>query len=244
MKTVFLASVAAATLMAAPALAQEVVGSAGISYGYADVEGTDVDAARLDGVAAFEVAPKWTVTVAGNVTHTDTDFGDDTMGAAAAHLTREFANDIRAGAFVGITDIGGEDFVTAGAEVQKYYASTTLTGVAAYTDMDGADLWTYGADAAYYVNPSLRLNAGAVYGNVDTAFGDADAWAYGAGAEYQFANSPFSVYGNYQHVDVEGVDADVVMIGARYNFGGTLQSLDRAGANLGRTLAGLVVAPF
>ncbi len=32
------------------------------------------------------------------------------------------------------------------------------------------------------------------------------------------------------------------MIGARYNFGGTLQSLDRAGANLGRTLAGLPTA--
>ena len=35
------------------------------------------------------------------------------------------------------------------------------------------------------------------------------------------------------------VDSDNFVVGARYNFGGTLQSLDRAGANLGRTLAGL-----
>jgi len=35
------------------------------------------------------------------------------------------------------------------------------------------------------------------------------------------------------------VDSDNFVIGARYNFGGALQTLDRAGANLGRTLAGL-----
>jgi opacity protein-like surface antigen len=244
MKTVFLASVAAATLMAAPALAQDAVGSAGIAYGYADIEGNDIDAARLDGVAAFEVAPKWTVTVAGDVTYTDTDFGDDTAAGLAAHLTRSFANDIRAGAFVGMSDIGGEDVATFGAEVQKYYDNTTLTAVVAHTDMDYADALTVGADAAYYVNPSLRLNAGLVYADIDTDLGHADGWAYGAGAEYQFANSPFSVFGKYQHVDIEGLDADIVMVGARYNFGGTLQSLDRAGANLGRSMATLISNAF
>ena len=244
MKTVFLASVAAATLIAAPAMAQEVVGSAGIGYGYTDIEGLDVDSATLDGVAAFKVAPEWTVTVAGDVTYSDTDFGDDTTGAVSAHLTKSFANDIRAGGFVKMSDIGGEDVFTVGGEVQKHYAKTTLTGEVAYTDLNSNDVWSMGGDVAYYINPDLRLNAGASYASIDTGYGDLDAWVYGAGAEYKFANSPFSVSATYTHSDVEGIDADAIMIGARYNFGGTLQALDHAGANLGRTLATFVGSAF
>lgn len=241
MKALLLAS-AALALTAAPALAQDAVGSAGIAYVHTDTEGFKTDGAKLDGVAAFAVSPEWTVTVNGAVSYADSDFGDDTVGAAAAHLTRTFGADLRAGGFVGVSDIGGENYLTAGAEVQKYLASTTLTGLVAYTDLDGADAWTFGGDAAYYVNPALRLNASVSYNNVDVdGFGDVDGWAYGVGAEYQFANSPYSVYGSWQRVSVNDldVDADTFTIGARMSFGGTLQSLDRAGANLGRTLAGL-----
>lgn len=242
MKTVFLASVAAATLIAAPAFAQDAVGSAGIGYVHTDTEGFKTDGANLDGVGAFKVAPEWTVTVNGAVNYADSDLGDDTTGAAAAHLTKTFGSDLRAGGFVAVTDLGGDETFTVGAEMQKYLASATLTGLVAYTDSDLGDAWTIGGDAAYYINPSFRLNAGVSYNTVDTDLGDVDAWAYGAGAEYQFANSPFSVNGSYQRVSTDfanaDVDADVFMIGARYNFGGTLQSLDRAGANLGRTMAG------
>ena len=52
MKTVFLASVAAATLIAAPAFAQDAIGSVGIAYNYADVEGTDVNRGVIDGTVA------------------------------------------------------------------------------------------------------------------------------------------------------------------------------------------------
>ena len=244
MKTVFLASVAAATLIAAPAFAQDAVGSAGIGYVHTDTEGFKTDGAQLDGVGAFQVAPEWTVTVNGAVNYADSDFGDDTTAAAAAHLSKTIGSDLRLGGFVGVSDLGGDETFSVGAEVQKYLASATLTGLVSYTDLDGADAWTFGGDAAYYVNPSLRLNAGVSYNSVDTdVAGTVDAWAYGAGAEYQFANSPFSVYGTYQRVSMNDVDvdSDTFMIGARYNFGGTLQSLDRAGANLGRTLAGLPV---
>lgn len=242
MKTVFLASVAAATLIAAPAFAQDAVGSAGIGYVHTDTEGFKTDGANLDGVGAFKVAPEWTVTVNGAVNYADSNVGDDTAVSAAAHLTKTFSADLRAGGFVVASDIGDANTFTVGGEVQKYFASTTLTGLVAYTDSDLGDTWTIGGDAAYYVNPSLRLNAGVSYNTVDTAAGDVDAWAYGVGAEYQFANSPFSVHGSYQRVSTDAIvadiDSDVFMIGARYNFGGTLQSLDRAGANLGRTLAG------
>ena len=242
MKTLLLASAAAATLIAAPAFAQDSVGSAGLAYTHSDTEGFKTDGATLDGVAAMKVAPEWTVTVNGSVAYADSDLGDDTVGSAAAHLTKTFGSDLRAGAFAGVSDIGGENYFSIGGEVQKYLLSTTLTGVVAYTDLDGADAWTFGGDAAYYVNPSLRLNAGVSYNNVDIdAAGEVDAWAYGVGAEYQLDNSPFSLFGSWQRVSVNDidVDADVFTVGARYNFGGTLQSLDRAGANLGRTLAGL-----
>ena len=242
MKTVFLASVAAATLIAAPAFAQDAVGSAGIGYVHTDTEGFKTDGAQLDGVGAFQVAPEWTVTVNGAINYADSNAGDDTVGSAAAHLTKTFGSDLRAGGFVGVSDIGGENYFTVGGEVQKYLASTTLTGLVSYTDLDGADAWTFGGDAAYYVNPSLRLNAGVSYNNVDVdTFGKVDAWAYGVGAEYQLDNSPISLFGGYQRVSFNDVDldSDNFTIGARYNFGGALQTLDRAGANLGRTLAGL-----
>ena len=246
MKTILLATAAAATLIAAPAFAQESVGSVGLGYTHTDTDGFKTDGATLDGVTAMKVAPEWTVTLNGAVAYSDSDLGDDTVGAAAAHLTKTFGSDLRAGGFVGVSDIGGENYFSVGGEMQKYLASATLTGVVAYTDLDGSAAWTIGGDAAYYVNPSFRLNAGVSYSNVDADQGEADVWAYGAGAEYQFANSPFSVNGSYQRVSTDfanaDVDADVFMIGARYNFGGTLQSLDRAGANLGRTMAGLPTA--
>ncbi|WP_313454252.1 outer membrane beta-barrel protein [Brevundimonas sp.] len=242
MKTILLATAAAATLIAAPAFAQESVGSVGLGYTHTDTDGFKTDGATLDGVTAMKVAPEWTVTLNGAVAYSDSDLGDDTVGAAAAHLTKTFGSDLRAGGFVGVSDIGGENYFSVGGEMQKYLASATLTGVVAYTDLDGSAAWTIGGDAAYYVNPSLRLNAGVSYNNVDVdTFGKVDAWAYGVGAEYQLDNSPISLFGGYQRVSFNDVDldSDNFTIGARYNFGGALQTLDRAGANLGRTLAGL-----
>ena len=196
MKTILLAT-AAATLFAAPAFAQDAIGSVGLGYTHTDTEGFKTDGATLDGVSAMKVAPEWTVTVNGSVAYSDSDFGDDTVGAAAAHLTKTFGSDLRAGAFAGVSDIGGENYFSVGGEVQKYLLASTLTGVVAYTDLDGADAWTFGGDAAYYVNPSLRLNAGVSYNNIDTdVAGKVDAWAYGVGAEYQLDNSPFSLFGS------------------------------------------------
>ena len=101
-------------------------------------------------------------------------------------------------------------------------------------------------DAAFYATPQLRLSGGAAYTNVDAdnvfiGAGDVDAWSAGVAAEYQFANSPYSVFGGYDYVkssDLD-VDANVFKIGMRYSFGGGLQARDQAGANLGRTHNGV-----
>lgn len=238
MKSIFLATTAAAALFAAPALAQDAIGSVGVTYANTEVEDFDADAWSVDGVVALPVGSEWTATLNGDVTYYDDVDGDDTTVSAAAHMTKMWASDIRAGGFVAANDIGDNTVWTVGAEAQKYLAAATLTGVVAYTDVDDldADMWTVGADAAFYVQPNLRLNAGVSYNDLDSDLGGSlEAWTYGAGAEYEFTGTPFSVAANFTRADIQDfdVDVDTWSIALRYSFGGGLQARDRAGANLG-----------
>ncbi|WP_374388057.1 outer membrane beta-barrel protein [Brevundimonas sp.] len=238
MKTLFLASAAAAALFAAPALAQDAIGSVGLTYSNPSVEiaGEDFDADvwTVDGTVAIP-ANNWTVTFNGAIDYAKAFGEDDTTGAAAAHLTTMVAGDVRVGGFVAGNGIGSGDTVyTVGAEAQKYLAGSTLTGLVAYTSADDldADIWTVGGDAAFYVTPNLRLNAGVSYNNVDANLGDVDTWTYGVGGEYEFTGTPFSVAAGYTRADIESIDVDTWSLGVRYSFGGGLQARDRAGAGL------------
>lgn len=238
MKTLFLASAAAAALFAAPALAQDAIGSVGLTYSNPSVEiaGEDFDADvwTVDGTVAMP-ANNWTVTFNGAIDYAKAFGEDDTTGAAAAHLTTMVAGDVRVGGFVAGNGIGSGDTVyTVGAEAQKYLAGSTLTGLVAYTSADDLDanIWTVGGDAAFYVTPNLRLNAGVSYNNVDANLGDVDAWTYGVGGEYEFTGTPFSVAAGYTRADIESIDVDTWSLGVRYSFGGGLQARDRAGAGL------------
>ena len=238
MKTLFLASAAAAALFAAPALAQDAIGSVGLTYSNPSVEiaGEDFDADvwTVDGTVAIP-ANNWTVTFNGAIDYAKAFGEDDTTGAAAAHLTTMVAGDVRVGGFVAGNGIGSGDTVyTVGAEAQKYLAGSTLTGLVAYTSSDDldADIWTVGGDAAFYVTPNLRLNAGVSYNNVDANLGDVDAWTYGVGGEYEFTGTPFSAAAGYTRADIESIDVDTWSLGVRYSFGGGLQARDRAGAGL------------
>jgi opacity protein-like surface antigen len=248
MKTILLAT-AAAALFAAPAFAQDAIGSVGVTYSNPSIEvaGDDVDADiwTVDGTVALP-AQDWTVTLNGAIDYTKAFGEEDTSGAAAAHLTKLWTSDVRAGAFVAANGIGTGDAVwTVGAEAQKYLAGSTLTGLVAWTDADAGDIWTVGGDAAFYVMPNLRLNAGVAYNNVDVNVGDSvDAWTYGVGAEYEFENTPFSVGASYTRADVDSVDVDTWALGLRYSFGGGLQARDRAGANLGVSAITSVLGAF
>ena len=248
MKTILLAT-AAAALFAAPAFAQDAIGSVGVTYSNPSIEvaGDDVDADvwTVDGSVALP-AQDWTVTLNGAIDYTKAFGEEDVTGAAAAHLTKMWSSDVRAGAFVAANGIGTGDSVwTVGAEAQKYLAGSTLTGLVAWTDADAGDIWTVGGDAAFYVMPNLRLNAGVAYNNVDVNVGDSvDAWTYGVGAEYEFENTPFSVGASYTRADVDSVDVDTWSLGLRYSFGGGLQARDRAGANLGVSAITSVLGAF
>jgi hypothetical protein len=238
MKTILLAT-AAAALFAAPAFAQDAIGSVGVTYSNPSIEvaGDDVDADvwTVDGSVALP-AQDWTVTLNGAIDYTKAFGEEDVTGAAAAHLTKMWSSDVRAGAFVAANGIGSgnEPIWTVGAEAQKYLSNATLTGQVAYTTADNvdADIWTVGGDAAFYVMPNLRLNAGVSYNNVDANLGDVDAWTYGVGGEYEFTGTPFSVAAGYTRADIESIDVDTWSLGVRYSFGGGLQARDRAGAGL------------
>jgi len=235
----FLLATAAVTLFAAPAFAQDAVGSVGVAYVNSSIDDTDLEAdgAVIDASVALPAFGAWTVTLDGAATFANSDISDDTTLAGSAHLTTMVGADLRAGGFVSAADAGDDTLVTVGAEVQKYFAASTLTGLVSFGSLDDADIWTIGGDAAFYVQPNLRLNAGLSWNNVDTDLGDIDAWAYGVGAEYQIAASPFSAFADYTRTSLDDVDLDVdtFQVGLRYSFGGGLQARDRAGADLGRT---------
>lgn len=238
MKSLLLLSTAIVALAAAPALAQDAparaVGSVGVNYTDASIEtglgDADLESWSLNGVTAMPAFGEWTVTLAADVTNTEFLGDDETAGAGSVGLSRMVGSDIRVGGFVAASDSGDDTAWTGGFRAQKYLADTTLTGVVAYTDVDGAEIWTVGADAAIYCTPSLRLNAGVTYDSVEDA--DLDAWTYGVGAEYDIGSTPFSVTAGYARTDLGDIDVEVdsFNVGLRYSFGGDQQSRDRAGA--------------
>jgi hypothetical protein len=235
MKSLFLLSTAIAALTAAPALAQDApVGSIGVSYTDTSIDtpigDEGLESWSLNGVTAMPAFGEWTVTLAADVTNTEFLGDDDTAGAASVGLSRMFGSDTRLGGFVAASDAGNDTAWTGGFRAQKYLAKSTLTGVVAYTDIDGVEIWTAGGDAAFYVTPSLRLNAGITYDSVDEA--DLDAWTYSVGAEYDIGATPFSVTAGYARSDLGDFDLEVdsFNVGLRYSFGGDQQSRDRAGA--------------
>ncbi len=222
MKSLLLVTTAIAALAAAPALAQDgPAGSIGIDYTDSSIDtplgDADLESWSLNGLAA-------------DVTNTEFLGDDDTAGAASVGLSRMFGSDTRLGGFIAASDAGDDTAWTGGFRAQKYLANSTLTGVVAYTDVDGVEIWTAGADAAFYVTPSLRLNAGVTYDSVDDV--DLDAWTYGVGAEYDIGATPFSVTAGYARSDLGDLDLEVdsFNVGVRYSFGGNQQSRDRAGA--------------
>jgi|LNFM01.2.fsa_nt_gb hypothetical protein len=236
MKSLLLVTSAIAALAAAPALAQDgPAGSIGIDYTDNSFDFSPGEAESeswsLNGVTATPAFGEWTVTLAADLTNTDFEGDDDTSGGASVGLSRMFGSDTRLGGFISASDAGDETAWTGGFRAEKYLAQATLTGVFAYTDVDGIEIWTTSGDAAFYVTPSLRLNAGIAYDSVDEF--DLDAWTYGIGGEYDIGATPFSVTAGYSRSDLGDLDLEIdsFNVGVRYSFGGNQQARDRAGAS-------------
>lgn len=249
MKSLFLATAAVAAFAAAPAFAQDSVGSVGVRYTNTDVEvgnlSGDADSGVIDAAFAVPITGDWTVTVDGGFAYnfSGDDQSDDSDVNGRIHGSRNFGN-TRIGAFAGGSTAGEEQLWSFGAEAQHYLSEkVTLTGSVAYETIEGADadIWSVGGDAAYYISPNFRLNGGLGWSTVDASGVDVDGWQANVGGEYQFAGTGFSVTANYGHAELEDVDlqADTINVGLRFSFGGDLKTRERSGADLGRTVAGI-----
>jgi len=247
MKATLLATAAVAVFAAAPAMAQDAIGSIGLGYVHTDYDGFKDDGAAINGSVATSAFGDWTVTFDGSLSYSDeNDYLGDTTSALGAHVSR-IVNDIRIGGFVSVQNNEILDMASVGAEAQKTFQQATLTGSVSYSDAAGAEAWNVGVDGAYYPMDNLRLNATVGFGDFDAPGAHIDAWTYIAGAEYQFASTPYSVFANYELTEIEDINLDIetFKIGFRYNFGGSLQAQDRSGANIGRaTLAPIGVLGF
>lgn len=248
MKALFLATAAVAAFAAAPAMAQDAIGSVGVTYQNSDIDfgplNGEAESGRVDAAVAVPVAGDWTVTLDGGFTYAfnGVSGADNSNVNGRVHASRNFGN-VRVGGFAGGSEAGGEQLWSFGGEAQTYMDKLTLTGSLAYETLEGvdADIWSLGGDASYFVTPNFRVNGGAGWSTVEAGGLDTDGWQANVGGEYQFADTGVSLTANYNHAELNDFDVkvDTFTVGFRFSFGGDLQTRQRSGADLGRTAAGI-----
>ena len=139
---------------------------------------------------------------------------------------------------IDVDGAGSSDQWTVGLEGQAYLTRTTLDGALSYSESDDADaqLTAFDVGATHFVTDNFSFGGSVGFGTLDAFGTDTDIVSYGVGAEYQFAATPISVFGGWQHVDLDDfdTDADTLNVGVRYNWGGSLFERNRSGASLAR----------
>lgn len=237
----FATAAIAAAALSAPALAQDAIGSAGLTAAHTETEvlgfEADGETYTLDGSVAVKATENWTLTIGADIGESEGDLAnDDTafgIGAAATYAGADW----RVGPTVSFNTAGDSNLWTVGGVAQKYMGDVTLSGAVNYGSVDDvdADIWTVGGEVRYFFNDNFRVNGGLAWATADVGGTDVDGWSAGVGGEYQFAGTPWSITGGYTHakLDDADLDSDTFAIGVRYSFGGDLKARDRAGADLG-----------
>lgn len=243
MRTQLIASAAAVALFAVAGAAQaQTVGHVGANYGRVELDAgslgdTDADALQLEGAVRFD-AGSLGAQIDGSVQNFDADGGDATVWSATGHLNTKFEGGL-VGGFAGVSTSDDVTLWALGAEAQFNVApSTTLYGQVGYgraEDLNDADLWAVKGEVRHFFTDNFKLQGSAGYTKADTKGADFDIWNVGADAEYQFASTPWSITGGYEHGEIDDLNlkSDTFRVGLRYTFGGTLRDRDQSGASLG-----------
>jgi hypothetical protein len=236
-KNLFAAAAVVAFLGSAVAANAQTVGHVGANYSRTDVDvaGVDIDGDvyQVEGAVRFD-AGSLGAQIDGAITNYD---GDDTSFAATGHLNTKVGEGL-IGGFVGAETADDITIWGLGVEGQaNINGKTSLYGQAGYGNVDDAfdaDLWAVRGEVRYFVADNIRLTGSLGYSTIDAA-ANVDTWTAGVEAEYQFAETPFSVWAGYDHADSDDIDAnaDTLRVGVRYTFGGSLKDRDSAGASLG-----------
>ena len=168
---------------------------------------------------------------------------DSSSYNVGGHLFTRNGNYLLGGfANYGNVDVDGgdeADFWTVGLEGQYYLSRTTLDGSLSYGEGDDIDAEFTGLDlgATHFLTDNFSFNGGVGFGTIEGSGFYVDTVSYGLGGEYQFASAPISLFGGWQHAEIDDLDsdADSINVGVRYNFGGqTLLERNRSGASLSR----------
>jgi|CXWL01.1.fsa_nt_gi hypothetical protein len=238
-KTTFLGAAAIALMAATSAHAQS--GFVGLSYQSSD--DTNIDTIALSGSVAaganFQLDGRYASLEASGGGGSSIDAWN-----VGGHLFSRGEQWLWGG-YIGFNtlDVGGGfsvDDTTFALETQYFMARTTFSGALGYTtsDLFGADLKQTALDLElrHFVSDNFSIQGNVGFGNVDGGGGsDADVSGYGIGAEAQLGSAPVSIYGGFQHAELDGGSGvDSIGIGARWNFGGSLFDRNRSGAGLNR----------
>lgn len=240
-KYVVTASLLAGLSMVSGAAFAQTSGSAGLNLTRVDTDFGDGDAYGVDGEVIIPTGGEWSTILEGSFT--DSDDSDSVVGVQG-HLINRGANSAWGG-FVGVADSDGSTVFTIGGEYAQFFDTSTLAFNVNYGTDDDSDVDAYGVNGAYriFASDNLRFDIGASLGRAESGGLDADINSIGVGAEYRFDNSPFSIGAAYSRLDGDVVEADVIGLTFRFNFGDTtLKAADRAGATftgLGSALQGL-----
>lgn len=238
----FLLGAAAALAIAVPGVASAQSGYVDLGYSSSegDVAGFDVEG---DGWT-FGGATAWggNGSLGGQFDATIGESEDTSSWNIGGHLfTRD--DNYLFGGFVNYGNTepdGGPDSSawTAGVEGQWYAGRNTFDWAISYSDAEDLDATFTGADVGltHFVTDNFSFGGGLGFGNVDVAGFDSNTMTYGIGAEYQFASAPISIYGGWNHAEIDDFDtqADTLSVGVRYNWGGSLLERNRSGASLAR----------
>jgi hypothetical protein len=243
----YLLGAAALLAIAAPGVASAQSGYIDLGYqsSEADLGGTDVegDGWTLGGATAWGGDGSLGVQLDGLVSSAEGDSGgDSTTWTVGGHLFSRSSGGLIGGfANFGNVDIdGGGDFDvwTVGLEGQLYMARTTIDGAVSYSEAEDLDAEMTAVDAGltHFFTDNFSAGGAVGFGSIETGLGDGDATTFGLNAEWQFATAPISIFGGWQHVEIDDIDADAdtLGIGVRYNWGGTLFDRNRSGAGLAR----------
>jgi len=236
-KKLLLSAAAVATLIAAPAFAQEATGYVGAFYGNVDVEtplgDADADAWGVEGSVAFDASSSIGLQLDASYVNND-DFDSDALsgGVHVFHRNDQWA----LGGFAGVVDLDGDTAWQVGGEGAYYLPQVTFAGSVAYGTVDDSDVdvWGGNVEARFFATDNLRFDGRIGAFNADAGVGgDIDGWQFGVGAEWQIDAAPVSLYTTFDSVQFDDVDVDVNtwMVGVRWNFGGTLKERDRNGAS-------------
>jgi opacity protein-like surface antigen len=238
----FLMGAVGALAMATPSTAiAETSGVIGFSYNSLDddLDPFKEDYLSLTGALATTLSPNWTLqfdTEQANMNH---DGHSDNISTTTAHAFMR--NESWAvGGFAGFTG-GTLDGYVIGAEGALYFDRITLRGSAFLggdREQDDTELNGFSIDGTYFVTDNFSVTIDSNWYEFDVGLPvTQDGVIYGIAAEYQFAGSPFSVFGGFHTSDetyfLFDKEADSITLGVRYNFGTPdLRTRDRTGASM------------